>query len=135
MSFDMILSELENGLFGGSHRAVGHNAMTPLQPRLDVWANAESVWIETDLPGFSAADVEITVKGDELSISGKAPKANVENAKCVYRERAALKDFARRLSLPFAVDSEKVEASFKDGVLRIQAQRAEQDKPRKIAVK
>ncbi|MCO6432629.1 MAG: Hsp20/alpha crystallin family protein [Deltaproteobacteria bacterium] len=103
-------------------------------PALNVYANAEAAWVTAELPGIDAKGTEISVLGKALTIKGEHKSEPLaEGEKFVRRERPEGK-FARTIELPFAVDPEKVEATYKDGVLRINLPRAERDKPKKITI-
>jgi HSP20 family protein len=104
-------------------------------PAVNLWQGENSVAVTTELPGVEAEDIEISVKDDTLSFSGerKLPGAG-EKATWHMRERPFGK-FARTVRLPFRVDPEKVEARFANGVLQIEMQRPEEDRPRRIEVK
>src|SRR5262245_23670743 len=90
---------------------------------------------EAELPGVELKDLEIHVTGGkELTLKGErrpvAPEGGVW-----HRQERAFGAFTRTLTLPFAVDPDKVEARLENGVLTIQLAKHESAKPRKIAVK
>ena len=104
-------------------------------PPLNVWENADHVYVEAELPGVELKDLEIHVTGgNELTLKGErrpvAPEGGVW-----HRQERAFGAFTRTLTLPFAVDPDKVEARLENGVLTIQLAKHESAKPRKIAVK
>jgi HSP20 family protein len=104
-------------------------------PALNVWTNDERALVTAELPGLEARDVEISVVGNTLTLSGsRAAEALPENARFHRRERGC-GEFTRSIELPFPVKAEKVEARLEKGVLQISLPRAEEDKPRKITVK
>jgi HSP20 family protein len=103
-------------------------------PLLNVWTSPEGLMVEADMPGVAPADVDIDLVGDELTISGKVnATATAENV-VVHRQERPHGEFARKLKLPFRIDSNNVSAAFRNGVLRIKLPRSEEQKPRKIAV-
>lgn len=104
-------------------------------PAMNVWNSPEDVVVTAELPGFDADDIDISVVGDTLTLSGKRdPDETGENVRYHRRERGCGR-FTRSFQLPFLVDSAKVEATFDKGVLHIHLPRAEEDKPKKIAIK
>lgn len=104
-------------------------------PAMNVWADEESVLITAEVPGLNAKDIDISILGDTLTLSGsRSADVIPEEARTHRRERGYGK-FNRSIQLPFTVDVKKVEARFKNGVLNITLPRAEADKPKKIAVK
>ena len=87
-----------------------------------------------ELPGFDPEGLDISVVNDTLTLSGNRCADDVEGATYHRRERRCGK-FTRSFQLPFLVEGTDVEATFEQGVLKIELPRAEADKPKKIAVK
>jgi HSP20 family protein len=104
-------------------------------PLINVTENKENYYIRAELPGIKADDLDISVTGDTLSISGER-KIPAEDEKAQYhrREREAGK-FSRIISLAVQVDAGKVEARCADGILTVVLPKAEAAKPKQIAVK
>lgn len=104
-------------------------------PAVNLWAGADSVAITAELPGVDPADVELSVKDDVLTLRGsRRPSTDASEAAWHRRERSH-GQFHRLVQLPFRVDPERVEARFVDGVLEVDLQRPEADKPRRIEIK
>lgn len=104
-------------------------------PALNVWEEEESFQVEAELPGVAMKDLEIYVTGqNQLSIKGErtapAPAKAVQ-----HRQERHFGKFTRTLTLPSAVDENKVEARLENGVLRIRLPKHEGAKPRKITIK
>lgn len=104
-------------------------------PLMNVTEDKDNYYVRAELPGLKADDLELSVTGDTLSISGER-KIPAEDEKAQYhrRERDSGK-FSRILTLPAQLDTSKVEASCMDGVLTVMLPKAEEAKPRQIAVK
>jgi HSP20 family protein len=110
-------------------------AVAPSFPAMNAWRNEEGVVITAELPGVNIEDIDISVVGDTLTLSGaRQSEKPAENVKYHRRERGYGK-FTRTFQLPFTVEADKVEAIFEKGVLHISLPRAEAEKPKKIAVK
>ncbi|RMH68365.1 MAG: Hsp20/alpha crystallin family protein [Gemmatimonadetes bacterium] len=104
-------------------------------PAVNVWSNENSVIVTCELPGFEPADIDISVEDGVLKISGERKPVELnENERYHRRERETGK-FSRLVRMPYQIDSDGVEAHFKNGVLTITLPRAEADKPRKIEIK
>jgi HSP20 family protein len=104
-------------------------------PPLNVWEDGDAALVEAELPGLDLKDLEIYVTGgNQLSIKGQR-KPNVPEKVTWHRQERSFGDFNRVLTLPFAVDPDKVEARFEDGVLSIRLAKHESAKPRKIPIK
>jgi HSP20 family protein len=104
-------------------------------PLTNVTEDGDNYYVRAELPGIVANELDISVTGDSLSISGerKLP-VEKENARYHRREREAGK-FSRMISLPSQVDPEKAEARSANGILTVVLPKAEAAKPKQIAVK
>lgn len=103
-------------------------------PPMNVWEDAEMFRIEAELPGIKMEDLEISVLGREVMLKGERKPLGGEKVSYHRRERG-VGPFARTIRLPGEVDSEKVNATLKDGVLELQLIKARAAMPRKIEVK
>ncbi|GGF12763.1 molecular chaperone Hsp20 [Aliidongia dinghuensis] len=110
-------------------------AVSTAYPPVNLWAGEDSVVVTGELPGLDQNDLELAVREGTLTIGGtRKPLENGEGASWHRRERA-YGSFSRTIELPFRVDPDKVQARFANGVLEIELQRREADKPRRIQVK
>ncbi len=103
-------------------------------PPVNIWASGDEAVVKAELPGVDPKDVEITVKDSVVSLSGERKAEEPAEGVVCHRCERGSGSFSRSFSLPFAVDREKVKASFANGVLTITLPRAEESKPRKIAI-
>ena len=107
----------------------------PAYPAMNAWTNEDGAVITVELPGVNPDDIDISVVGQTLTLSGdRQPDAFKEGDKYHRRERSYGK-FSRSIELPFLVETDKVDALFDKGILHISLPRAEADKPQKIVVK
>lgn len=100
---------------------------------VDVYSTPEEIIIQAVAPGIKPEDVEITIEGDTLTIRGELP-GRLENVNYLFQELPTGK-FVRVLSLNVPVDPDKAEARFENGLLTLVVPKAEEVKPRQIAVK
>jgi len=103
-------------------------------PAMNVWTDEDSTVITAELPGVNLDDLDISVEDDVLTLRGQRQPAEMEGATYHRRERRH-GTFVRTFRLPFRVDADRVDATFKNGVLNVSLPRAEEDKPRKISVR
>ena len=99
---------------------------------LDVYEDGDKYVVEAVLPGLKPEDVNVSVQGNTLTVSGELTQE--ANRNYLLRERSNGK-FARTLALPVEVDADKVEATFADGVLHLSLPKAPAYQARKIAIK
>ncbi len=103
-------------------------------PTVDIYDNDENIVITAELPGIDKKDIVIDVKDGVLTLKGERSFENeVKDEKYYCRERTFGK-FERVFRLPADVDPEKISADYKDGILKIDIPKPEEQKPKKIAV-
>src|SRR5690349_25094215 len=104
-------------------------------PPINIWLGEDSVVVTAELPGVTREDVNLNLQEDVLTLAGRRqPSPEQENVNWQRRERT-YGSFSRAVQLPFRVDPDKVQARFTDGVLEIELQRLEADRPRKIEIR
>jgi len=102
--------------------------------RMDAIRREDDIEFRFDLPGVDPESIDVTVDHGVLAVSASRSEEYTEGEKPLIRERV-MGSYTRRLSLSDAVDAEKIEASYTDGVLTVHVPVAEQAKPRKIEVR
>jgi HSP20 family protein len=91
--------------------------------------------VTSELPGVTRDDVTISLQEDVLTLGGaRQPKPEQQDVNWQRRERA-YGTFSRVIQLPFRVEPEKVQARFNNGILKIELERLEADRPKKIEIR
>jgi len=104
-------------------------------PLLNLTEDKESYYLRAELPGVKIGDLAIEVNQNNISISGERKIADaVKNAKYHRRERE-YGHFSRVISMPKDINRNKVSAKLTDGILTIVIPKAEEEKPKRIAIK
>jgi len=101
---------------------------------VDIDETDEAVLVTASVPGIEPENVDITVTRDTLTIKGKSEKKTEEKTKTSYRKEIEYGEFSRVISWPTSIDTEKVEAEFNNGILRVTAPKAEEVKPKSIKI-
>jgi HSP20 family protein len=105
-------------------------------PRLNVWEENDILTAEMEVPGFSLEELEIFVsEGNRLSIRGERTAQTEEDKRVWHYREKTHEQFHREMTLPFEVDTAKVEAKLTNGVLTITLPKSEAIKPHRIEVK
>jgi HSP20 family protein len=104
-------------------------------PAIDVAEDENSIIVRAEVPGCNAEDVEISVYGNTLTISGEKKLKEEKKEKGYYHVESSYGTFRREITLPTDVDSEKIDATCKDGVLSITLPKAAKAKAVKVKVK
>ncbi|HPP66416.1 MAG TPA: Hsp20/alpha crystallin family protein [bacterium] len=103
-------------------------------PAVDITDTGDSLVIKAEVPGFDKKNINISVAGDTITISGKTQEEKEEKkAQYLYRERVS-GSFTRSFTLPVPINREKVKATCKDGILEIVLPKAEEAKAKEIKV-
>jgi HSP20 family molecular chaperone IbpA len=102
-------------------------------PRADVIEREDSFVVLADVPGVDEQNVDIQVERNMLTIHAKATPPSVDGLRLVYQEYEAT-DYERQFTLSDEVDTNRIEATVKNGVLQIKLAKAERARPRKISV-
>ncbi len=102
---------------------------------IDLAEKNDAFVVKASLPGIDPNDLDITVEDDVLIIKGETKEdKTIEEANYHLRERR-VGAFTRSLRLPTAINADKIEASYENGVLILNVPKAEAVKPKKIAVR
>ena len=113
----------------------GTQGFAAAYPAVNVWESADQVFVEAELPGSKLDELEIYVTGgNQLTLKGERKQVTPQKG-VWHRQERGFGSFVRTLTLPFPVDTDKVDARFENGVLLIKLAKHESAKPRKIAVK
>jgi HSP20 family protein len=120
--FDFSWPTRDSGLFSG------------WSPAVDVHDEKDNLVVQVELPGLKKEEIEISLHDGVLTISGerKTERENKEGE--TFRSERYFGKFQRSVTLPTQVDSDKVQATYKDGVLTIDLPKAEAAKPKQINV-
>ncbi len=103
-------------------------------PAIDVYDSHDDIMIKADLPGMNKEDIEVTIHGDTLIIKGEKKIENKVKEEDYIRTERFYGNFNRTLTLPSEIDHEKVNATYKDGVLELILSKKEEKKTKRIEV-
>jgi HSP20 family molecular chaperone IbpA len=102
-------------------------------PRVDVFENESGITLLADMPGVPKDKLEVKVEGDTLWVEGAVGLQTPEGLEATYAE-VRVPSFRRSFTLSRELDSSKVEANLKDGVLTLRIPKQPQAQPRRITV-
>jgi HSP20 family protein len=105
------------------------------RPAVDIVEDEDTLRLNVEVPGMAKEDIKINVENGILSISGERKfDKDVKEENC-HRIERSYGGFYRSFSLPTKVDTEKIEAHYENGILKISMTKKEEAKPRQIEVK
>jgi HSP20 family protein len=96
---------------------------TPLgewTPALDIFETNEAVIVKAEVPGIEPKDIQVTLNNQLLTIAGEKKFEKTEKDEKFYRMERSTGSFARSIQIPVPVDANKVNATFKHGLLKIE---------------
>jgi HSP20 family protein len=120
--FDLSWSGRDSGLFSG------------WSPALDVFDEKDHFVVNAELPGMKKEEIDLSFQDGVLSISGERKQTTENTEGETFRSERYFGRFQRSVTLPAAVDSSKISASYKDGILSVTLPKSEAAKPKQIAV-
>jgi len=102
-------------------------------PRVDVYEDASNITLLADLPGVPRDKLELRVEGDTLTVEGTVQPSTPEGLEATYAE-VRVPRYRRSFTLSRDLDTQRIDANLKDGVLTLRIPKAEHAQPRRIAV-
>jgi len=131
------MNRLFEDFFGGRPlmRGFWGDHQESFMPAVDVRETDDKVILEAELPGMDPKEVDIKLEGDLLTISGERKVEKEEKTKSYHRVERSYGNFQREIELPHGVDQDRIDATFKNGVLTIEIAKKEEAKPKTIQVK
>ena len=134
--FGLLRNELDrqfSQLWGNLAGGVGPGTTARAFPSINIWEQRDEFMAEAEVPGVKVEDLDISVAGNELTLKGRRPDI-AEDGTIYHRRERGVGSFTRMVRLPVEIDSSRVEASLRDGVLTLKLPKPETVKPRKIKV-
>ena len=103
-------------------------------PAVNLWEHGDAVTLEAELPGVEIKNVEVLATGNQITLKVGMPavEAAENSGRTWHRRERVFGTFARTVTMPWDLATDKIEASLKDGVLTVHLPKAESSKPRKI---
>jgi len=127
------MNRLFEDIFG--HRpARVHCTNGDWNPSVDVIEDQDSVVVKAEMPGMKKDDVKISVQDNVLTLKGEKKQEKEEKEADCHRIERSYGSFCRSFQLPTAVRTDKIKASYKDGVLSITLPKTEEVKPKEIPI-
>lgn len=111
----------------------GQEQLRAVLPAIDVFEDAGGITLLADMPGVPREQLELKVEGDALLIEGGVRPATPEGLEAVYAE-VRVPRYRRSFTLSRELDTARIEANLKDGVLSLRIPKQAHAQPRRIAV-
>ena len=103
-------------------------------PAVDIYEKDGTITLQAELPGVDPKDVDIRVENNILTLRGRRRLAEDVKKESYHRIERAYGAFTRSFTLPTAVDTEKIAADYRDGILKVTLPTKEEAKPKQISI-
>ena len=104
-------------------------------PAVDIREDKDKLTVKAELPGMKKEDIEVSLHENHLILTGERRCEETQKEGELYRSECYYGKFHRSIMLPTSVDSSKIDASYKDGILTVTLPKSEQAKRKQIQVK
>lgn len=135
------LQDRMSRMFDESFRGLGRPAPTEdwalggsWAPAVDIYEHEGNIVLKAELPGVDPKDVDVRLENNTLTLSGERKVDNEVKQESYHRVERVYGAFTRSFTLPSLLDQEKIEAEYKDGVLKITLPKREEAKPKQINI-
>jgi len=105
------------------------------RPSLSVAETRDKLIVTAEIPGMDAKDIDISVSNDVLTIKGEKKQEKEEKEENYHLLERSYGAFSRSVKLPAEIDVEKIDATYKQGILKITLPKKEEAKPQEIKVR
>ena len=103
-------------------------------PPVEIFETDEALYLRAELPGVSEKDIDLQVENGVLTLRGEKKREKELGNENVHRAERFYGTFVRTFALPTTVDTEKIRASYKDGVLEVILPKADVAKAKRITI-
>ena len=107
---------------------------TQRYPKINLSEDHDNYYLEALLPGVEEKDIDLSVTGNTLTLSGERVEEKAEEGRTWHRRERGSGKFLRTIELPSDINGKKVSAEYKNGLLTVTMAKAESAKPKKISI-
>lgn len=104
-------------------------------PAVNVYEQDDGIILMAEVPGVKPEQLDLIVQGDSVTLKGQRQEEDLPNGDRFYRRERPVGAFTRTVTLPEPIDPNSVKAEYKNGVLKVHMEKAEQAKAKKITIK
>jgi HSP20 family protein len=103
-------------------------------PAVDISENDGNIHVDVEIPGMKKEDIKVSLENNVLMLKGEKKQEKELNEESCHRLERRYGSFVRSFELPVPVQADKIKASYKNGVLKIDLPKAEEVKPKEIPI-
>jgi HSP20 family protein len=124
-----------NRLFSDAFtRTAGEEATGAWLPAVDIFEEGDNLILQAEVPGVGKEELDVRVENNILTLSGERRQQKEIKDEQFHRLERSYGKFVRSFTLPVGIDTERIKAEFKDGLLTLTLPKAEEAKPKRIKV-
>jgi len=109
-------------------------SMCAWKPLVDIYETDEAIILKAELPGIKKEDVSVEIKDNVLTLKGERVEDKEVKNESYFRKERCFGTFSRAFNLQHRVQPDKIKARFKDGILKVEIPKPEEEKPKQITV-
>ena len=123
-----------NSLFREFNQTEGPLATASFVPAVDIYEDPQKVVLKLEVPGVEEKNLDVRVENNTLTVKGERRFENDEKEENFHRIERTYGSFYRAFTLPTTVDTEQVQASYTNGVLKLELKKKAEAQPKQIKV-
>ena len=135
LSTRRMMDQMFNEMFRSIDNQQSSDGQNSGNLEIDINESEEQYTIQASMPGVKAEDIDISVNGDMLTISGETESESESDKGHYHLRERHYGSFRRSIALPSNVDADNIDAECENGVLKLKLPKSEETKPRRISVK
>ncbi len=128
------LADRVNRVFSAVPARRDEESLGNWMPPVDIAEDKDKIVLTAELPGFKEEQIEVQMEGVVLTLRGERRFEEEKEGRNYHRVERSYGQFTRSFTLPNNVDKEKVQATFRDGLLQVELPKREEAKPRQIKI-
>jgi HSP20 family protein len=129
------LQDEVNRLFDSTFKSNSNSSvLTAWAPAVDIYETENELVVKADLPDLSEKDIDVRVENNMLTIRGERKYDQTVKEEKYLRVERSYGAFSRSFSLPNTVNTDAIQASYKDGVLKVELPKRAESKPKQVKV-
>jgi len=129
--FENEMNRLFHKFFGNDLTTAHSNVFPPV----NIYQDKANIYLTAELPGMETSEVTIDIEQDSIQIRGERKIENEGENLCYHRREREGGTFSRKLTFRSKIDTNKVSAGLKDGILKVTMPKAQERQPKKIIIK
>lgn len=131
----LTMQDRMNRLFSDAFsRTAGEEATGAWLPAVDIYEQGDNLVLQAEVPGVGRDDLDVRVEGNVLTLSGERKQQKEIKDEQFHRLERSYGKFVRSFTLPVGIDTDRIKAEFRDGLLTLTLPKAEEAKPKRIKV-